>query len=151
MVASKVVKKHQTNTEDNRRTITVYRYGLASGVDGPRFYLVKAEKIHLQTFKVDFAKNHKAPPGSKVIPTPNAYMTDKVWNELSPAFAKGLRDLPVINDYPELWMVPNLDGYRSHLQGDALKIFVDYKIWIVKEEGDTSQVCQAYDKDWSRA
>ena len=76
-------------------------------------------------------------------------MTDKVWNDLEPAFAKGLRDLPVIKDYPELWMFLTLDGYGSHLQGDALKIFADYKILIVKEEGDTSQVCQAYDKDVS--
>ena len=43
-------------------------------------------------------------------------------------------------------MVPTLDGYGSHLQGDALKIFADYNIFIMKEEGDTSQVCQAYDK-----
>ena len=138
MVASKSVKKHQTNTENNCGTITISCCGLVSGVDGPRFYLVKAEKIDIQTFKGDFANKHKAPPGSKVIPTPNAYMTNKVWNELAPAFAKGLCDLPVIKDYPELWMVLTLDGYGSHLQGDALKIFADYKILIVKEEGDTS-------------
>ena len=50
-------------------------------------------------------------------------MTDKVLNELAPAFAKGLRDLPVIKDYPELWMFLNLDEYGYHMQGDALKIF----------------------------
>ena len=44
-------------------------------------------------------------------------------------------------------MVLTLDGYGSHLQGDALKIFADYKILIVKEEGETSQVCQEYNKD----
>ena len=149
VLASKAVKKHQTNTDDNHGTITISCCGLASGVDGPRFYLVKAEKIDLQTFKGDFTKKHKAPPGSKVIPTPNAYLTDKVWNNLAPAFTKGLRDLPVIKNYPELWMVLTLDGYGSHLHGDALKIFADYKILIVKEEGDTSQVCQSYDKDVS--
>ena len=149
MIASKAVKKHQTNTDDNRGTITIYRCGLASGFDGPRFYLVKAEKIDIQTFKVNFTKKHKAPPGSKVIPTPNAYMTDNFWKKLAPAFAKVLRDLPVIKDYSELWMVLTLDGYGSHLQGDALKIFADYKILIVKEEGDTPQVCQSYDKDVS--
>ena len=147
MVASKFVKKHQTNTYDNRLNITIYRCGLASGIDGPHFYFVKAEKIDIQTYKGGFAKKHKAPPGSKVIPTPNAYLTDKVWNNLAPAFTKGLRDLPVIKNYPELWMVLTLDGYGSHLQGDALKIFADYKIFIVKEEIDTSQVCQAYDKN----
>ena len=46
-------------------------------------------------------------------------------------------------------MVLTLDGYVSHLQGDALKIFSDYKILIMKEKGDTYQVCQAYDKDVS--
>ena len=46
-------------------------------------------------------------------------------------------------------MVLTLDGYGSHLQGDALKIFTDYNILIVKEEGDKSQVCQKYDKDVS--
>ena len=88
MVASKAVKKHQTNTDDNHGTITIYCCGLASGVDGPRFYLVKVEKIDLQNFKGDFAKKHKAPPGLKVISTPNAYMTDKVWNKLAPDFPK---------------------------------------------------------------
>ena len=149
MVASKAVKKHQTNTNDNRRTITISCCGLASGGDGPCFYLSKAENIDIQTFKGDFAKKHKAPPGSKAIPTPNAYMTNKVWNELAPAFSKGLCDLPVIKDYPELWMILTLDGYGYHLQGDALKIFAHYNILIVKEEGETSQVCQLYDKDVS--
>ena len=35
------------------------------------------------------------------------------------------------------------------MQGDALKIFADYKLFIVKEEGETSQLCQAYNKDVS--
>ena len=61
---------------------------------------MKAEKIDLQNFKGDFTKKHKAPPGSKVIPTTNAYMSDNVWNELVPAFAKGLDDIPVIKEYP---------------------------------------------------
>ena len=61
-------------------------------------------------------------------------------------FAKGLRQLPVVRDYPELWMVMTLDGFGSHLEGDALKLFAKHKILIVKEEGDSSQVCQPYDK-----
>ena len=96
MVASKAVKKHQMNTDDNCGTITISRYGIASGVDDPHFYLVKTEMIDIQTFNSNFEKKHKAPPGSKVIPTPNAYMTNKVWNDLAPDFAKQLRDLPVI-------------------------------------------------------
>ena len=51
MVASKSVKKHKTNTDDNHGTITIYCCSLASGVDGPLFYLVKVEMIDIQTFK----------------------------------------------------------------------------------------------------
>ena len=110
LVASNAVKKHQTNNYNNCGTITIARCGIASGVDGPCFYLVKADNIYLQTFNENFAKKNKAHHGSKVIPTPNAYMTDKVWNNLAPAFAKVLRDIPFIKYYPELWMVLTLDG-----------------------------------------
>ena len=138
MVASKAVNKHQTNTDDNRGTITIYLSGLASVVGCPFFYLVNTYKIDIETFKSDFANKHKAPPGLKLIPTPKSYITGKVWNDLAPDFAKGLRDLPVIKYYPELWMAQTLDGHGFHLQGDALKIFADYKILIVKKEEDTS-------------
>jgi hypothetical protein len=151
VVASKHVKKQQINKDDNRASITICRCGLASGDEGPRYFLVKAEKIENNALKGDFARKHKAPPGSKVIPTPNAYMTDKTWNEMSTAFAKGLRALPVVKKYPDLWMAITLDGFGSHLEGRALEVFADHKILIIKEEGDTSQVCQAYDKDVAKA
>jgi hypothetical protein len=147
VIASKVVKKQQINKSDNKGTITIARCGLASGVDGPRFFLVKGEKIDQATFTRAFAAKHDAPLGSKVTATPNAYMTDMVWNEMSKAFAGGVRDLPVICEYPELWMVITLDGFGSHLQHEALQVFSDHKILVLKEEGDTSHVCQAYDKD----
>ena len=114
MVASKYVKKHQINMDDNRGTITISCCGLASGADVPRLYLVKAEKIDIQTFKGDFAEKHKAPHGSKFIPTPNTYMTNKILNKLAPGFPKGISDLPVIKDYSELWMVLTLDGGVRH-------------------------------------
>ena len=46
-------------------------------------------------------------------------------------------------------MAINLDGYVYHFQDDTLKIFSDHEILIVKEEGDTSHVCQAYGKEVS--
>ena len=80
VVASKYVKNHQINNDENHGTITIARCGLASGADIPLFYLVKSENIDLHTFKVTFLTNHGAPHGSKLIPTPNEYMTDKVWD-----------------------------------------------------------------------
>ena len=51
----------------------------------------------------------------------------------------------------------SLDGFGSHLDPPSLVEFVKYKIMVLKEEGDTSQVSQAYDqkvakddKRWSR-
>ena len=40
-----------------------------------------------------------------------------------------------------------LDGFVYHFEGDDLKVFADHKILITKEEGDTYQVCQAYDNE----
>ena len=83
VIASKAVKKQQINKSDNKGT------SLASGADGPRFFLVKGEKFDRATFTGDFAAKHGAPLGSKVIATPNAYMTDNVWNEMLPGVVDG--------------------------------------------------------------
>ena len=74
VVASNHVKKHQMNKDGNRGSITIARCGISAGADGPRYLLVKAEKIEHKSFH-NFDKNHKAhPAGSKVIASPNAYM-----------------------------------------------------------------------------
>jgi len=84
--------------------------------------------------------------------TPNAYMTDEAWEEATEILAKGLRNLPVVCDYPDWWFILTLDGYGSHLNVyKTLKIFSDYKIMLVKEEGDTSHVNQAYDQSVAKA
>ena len=102
VVAYKFVKKRLINKGDSCGTITIARCGLSSGADGPRFYLVKSNKIGIHTFKGNFSTKHGAPPGSKVVPTQNAYMTDKVCNEMTHAFAKVLRCMSVVNNYPNL-------------------------------------------------
>ena len=112
---------------------------------------MKADKIDLQTFKGNFSNKHGAPPGSKFVPTPNAYMTDKVWNDMAPSFAKGLQDIPVVKNYPDLWMAIILDAFGSHLEADTLKVFADHNICIVKEEGYTSQVYQAYENEVAKS
>ncbi len=40
-------------------------------------------------------------------------------------------------------------GFGSHLEGEAQQVFADHKILVIKEEGDMSQVCRAYNKDVS--
>ena len=44
-------------------------------------------------------------------------------------------------------MAITLYGFGYNLEGDALKMFTDHYILIVKEKGDTSQVWQAYENE----
>jgi CBS-domain-containing membrane protein len=79
--------------------------------------------------------------------TPNAYMTDEAWKEAAVLLAKGIWSLPVVDDHPDWRFILALDGYGSHVNVyETLEVFVDHKIWLVKEEADTSSACQSYDQ-----
>ena len=123
------------NKYNNRGTITIARRGLASGADGPQLFLVKAEKIDLDTFKKEFSGKQSAPTDPQVFTTTNEYRTDKVWNEMLKDFSPGLQDISIFRSYPDLWMVLTLNGFGPHLQGEVLKVFADSKILIVKLGG----------------
>ena len=90
---------------------------------------------------------HGTPVGSHCHPTPNAYFTDDAWLELSTIIAKGIHEMPVVRDHPDWWVYFSLDVFGSHVNLDAAnENFTKIKIWIVKEEADTSQTCQEYDR-----
>ena len=150
IIASKSKKKSEKNVADSRESITVVRVGSAGGIDGPRFYLAKGKEIELATFK-KFTDNYSAPAGSRVIMTPNAYMTDEAWSELVPSLCEGIRSMHGIKDHPDCWVVLSLDGFGSHLGTESLLVFHQNKILVIKEEGDTSHISQAYDQMVARA
>ena len=139
-------KKHENNVQDARKSITIVRSGSAAGTRmGPWMFLAEGQKMEHRSMR-NLPKNHGAPPGSRVFMAPTAYMTDEVWKEMVPYLCKELRDKPVVRDHPDWWLFMTLDGYSSHLVGDVLEIFNEHKIFIIKEEGDTSQVCQPCDQ-----
>ena len=149
-------RKHEKNIADSRDSITIVRVGSAGGVDGPRIYLAKGQRLEYECL-INFCKHHDAPPGSCVEMTPNAYMTTEAWRKICPNLCKGIRNMEVIVDHPDWWVVLSLDGFGSHLDPPSLVEFAKYKIMVLKEEDDTSQVYQAYDqkvvkddKRWSR-
>jgi hypothetical protein len=79
--------------------------------------------------------------------TPTGYMTEDAWVEMAPSMATGIRQMPVIRDNPEWWVVKNIDGFGPHTSSlEAMTIYAGAKILLLKEEGDTSHVCQAYDQ-----
>ena len=56
--------------------------------------------------------------------------------------------MPVIKDHPLWWVAEILDGFGAHFMNpQALAIYWRYRIMQIKEEGDTSQVNQLYDRD----
>ena len=79
--------------------------------------------------------------------TPTAYMTDNVYATIPPELADGIRNMPYICDHPNWWVVVSLDGFGSHVNvHKAQEAFFTRKILILKEEGDTSHLNQAYDQ-----
>lgn len=150
VIASLARKKTEKITEDDRESITSVRMGTAAGASGPFIFLAKGKSDDNipKSLRGDLSKNRKGVPlHSRVIMTPNAYMTDEAWINLVEDFCKGVRSMPVVRDHPEWWFVLTLDGYGSHINNhEASKMFANYNVMVVKEEADTSQVNQAYDQ-----
>jgi hypothetical protein len=147
IIGSAARKKHEKNTSDSRQSITIVRVGSAAGVEGPRIFLAKGVDLTAESMlKKNFARIHKAPIGSFVEMTPNAYMTNEVWMKIVPHLCDGIRAMEGITNHPDWWIVLSLDGFGSHLVGKSLEEFSKRKILVIKEEGDTSQVSQAYDQ-----
>ncbi len=145
IVGSAEVKKHEKTMQDNRDSVTIIRIGSASGETGPWIFLLKGKKELERTHPlINLERNFPGvPTGSKVIMTPNAYMTDESWIKLTPFIANGILKMPVIKDHPDWMVCMTLNGFGSHLVPEALQAFTDAKIEVVKEEGDTLQVNQA--------
>jgi hypothetical protein len=85
-------------------------------------------------------------------------MPNKAWEAIVPLLCDGIRAMEGINNHLDWWIVLSLDRFRSHLVGKLLKEFAKHKILVIKEEGDTSHVSQAYnqlvaksDKKFTRA
>ena len=86
-------RKHEKIMDDNRCPITVVHVGSASGSSGPQTYLAAGKRIECK--ELSNLEAIGAPPHSRVIMTPSAYMTDEAWIECAPHIAKGIRAMDV--------------------------------------------------------
>ena len=72
-------------------------------------------------------------------------MNDVAWIQLVPILCNIISVMPVICDHPDWWVMLLLGVYSSHINvHESLKVFSEYNIFAVKEEGDTPQFNQAY-------
>ena len=107
--------KHEKNIAGSRFNVTTVRVGYAAGVDGPRVYLTKVERLKENTMKrfgIGEHDHYTAPEGTFIEMTPNAYMTDQAWENITPKLCK--------RGWDGLWMVLSIAGFGSHLEGSAL-------------------------------
>ena len=104
----------------------------------------------METLRGDFKNKQNSPTRSGFYATPNAYLNDKNWIKIAPAFCEGISMMPVVRDYPDWWIVMTPDGFEYNLEPAALIISSNHKHFLVKEEGDTSKACQTYDQHVSK-
>ena len=62
----------------SRASITIVRTGTVGGTTGPTIILLKGEKKN-PIYTDEFLVKHGMAPGSTIIMTENAYMTDNAW------------------------------------------------------------------------
>ena len=141
-------KKHKKRLDDSLLSLTLIRIGNASGNEGPWIFLYKGKSNPNKSISdAVLVYQHGGQVGSHCHPTINAYLTYNAWLELSTITAKGIHAIPVIRDHPDWWVSLSLYGFGSHVNVDAAnENFTKLKIWIMKEEADTSQTCQVYDQ-----
>lgn len=146
VVASADKKKQEKLLQDSRCSITVVRTGTMAGTTGPTYFLLKGTKCK-KNFNDDYLVRYGMQPGSAIIMTENAYMTDEAWLQLSKKIVEGYRLLPYIKENPMWHVCELLDGFKSHENVlEAHELRANALIISLKEESNSSHVNQGYDQ-----
>jgi hypothetical protein len=111
--ASADKKKQEKLLQDSCCSITVVRMGTMSGTTGPTFFLMKGA-TRRKNFTNDYLIKYGMKPGSTIVMTKNAFMTDDAWLKVSKAIVKGYCLMPLIKENPNWHVAELLDGFRSH-------------------------------------
>ena len=113
VIGDKEKSKHQVQTSNSRTSITIYRSGNAAGSEGPTA-LLPAGIRRKGAYTDEFLVKHGAAPGSTIAMTKTGFMTELAWDELAPTIADGIRQMPVIHDNPDWWVLKIIDGFGPH-------------------------------------
>ena len=100
VVASIGKNKTEKISDDFWESITTVRTGFASGQQGAYLFLEKVKNLDRYKFK-NLHKNFKAPEGSEVVMTPNAFINDEAWLEIIPKLCKSIQRQEIIWDHPD--------------------------------------------------
>ena len=146
IIGDKEKPKHDLPSGSSRTSTTIYRVGSTAGATGPTAFLPPGK--HRKAGYTDaFLVKHGAPAGSTIVMTPTGYMTEDAWLEMAPSIAGGIRKLDIIKDMPHWWALKIIDGFGAHTSSEqAMEIYSEHKILLLKEDADTSHACQMYDQ-----
>ena len=92
-------RKHEKKASDYRCSITMYRTGNCAGSNGPTAFIMKGKRRRAR-YTNEFLKKEGCEPGSTVVMTDNAFMTEAAWEEMADCIVRGYRSLPVVRDNP---------------------------------------------------
>ena len=90
-------------------SITIVRTGTVGGTTGPSIILLKGEKKN-PIYMDEFLVKHGMAPGSTIIMTENAYMTNDAWIAVTKDLMMGYRELPFAKENSDWNMFELLDG-----------------------------------------
>jgi len=147
-------KKHDNEKGSSRASITGIRCGNAANQQGPTFLLL-AGKRRNPDYSDDFLVKNGAAPGSTIIMTESAFLTNEAWVKMVPILARSLRDIVEVACRPlgiskqqafQLKIILSFDGFKSHLEAASLIKFADFNIYCLVENRDSSAINQAFDK-----
>jgi hypothetical protein len=113
---------------------------------------LKGAKQHRRKeFSDDFLVKYGCAPGSTIVMTESAYMTDEAWLEASKAIVKGYRNMPYVKENEQWLVLELLDGFKSHENVLAAhRLRAENNIRSLKEESNTLHANQGYDQETAK-
>ncbi|KAJ1447819.1 hypothetical protein M885DRAFT_175856 [Pelagophyceae sp. CCMP2097] len=146
VIGDKGKRKHESNKDDSRVSISMFRLGSAAGTTGSTGFMMNSKKKKMG-FTDEFLMTNGAAPASSLHMTPTGFMTEVAWVAMAKHQVAGIRAMPVICDNPDWWVPLIVDGFGPHVSSvDAMKLFFNAKIMLIKEEADSSHVNHTYDQ-----
>ena len=135
-------RKHEKKVSDCRASSTLVRTGVFSGTNGPTCFLMAG--INRRTgYDDDYLLRYGCAPGSQILMTENAFMTEECWERMTPKLVAGYRSLPYIKENPDWFCLEIFDRFGPHYSSlEAMKHRYDNKVLSTKEEGDSSSINQ---------
>ena len=74
--------KHEKILADSRVSITILRTAATGGATGPTQFLLEGVKVKTG-YTANWLERHGAAPGSRIVMTPTAFMTERAWLEIA--------------------------------------------------------------------